>query len=71
MARKPTFHDYLHQARMTRGLSASELAERVGVSVPCVYLWESGRTRPREGNLVALCKALKLPIRATQALAGR
>jgi transcriptional regulator with XRE-family HTH domain len=54
-----------------RGLSVAEVAERVGVTAPCVYFWEMGRTRPRDANLVALCKALKLPIKATRELAAR
>ena len=50
-------------------MSVSEVAERVGVTSPCVYFWEMGRTRPRDANLVALCKTLKLPVRATRDLA--
>lgn len=69
LARKPAFHRYLHDARVSRGVSVSELAERVGVTSACVYFWEMGRTRPRDANLVALCKALKLPIRQTRELA--
>ena len=42
----------------------------VGVTGPCVYFWETGKTRPREENLTALCKALKLPIRATREIAA-
>ena len=40
----------------------SEVAERVGVSVPCVYLWETDQTRQREKNLSALCKVLKATV---------
>jgi transcriptional regulator with XRE-family HTH domain len=56
---------------MARGLSAAEVAERAGVSTASVYFWESARNRPRDANLVALCKALRLPIRATRELAAR
>ncbi len=51
-------------------MSVAELAEKVGVSEPCVYLWEAGKTRPRDSNLTALCKALRLSIRATREIAG-
>jgi ribosome-binding protein aMBF1 (putative translation factor) len=68
VARKPNFARYIRDARIKRGLSVAELAGVVGVSTPCIYFWEMGRTRPRDGNLSALCKALKLPIRATREL---
>jgi transcriptional regulator with XRE-family HTH domain len=55
---------------MRRGLSVAEVADAVGVTGPCVYFWEMGRTRPREANLSALCKVLKLPVRATRDLAA-
>ena len=70
MARKPNFARHLRDARIKRRLSVLELAEMVGVSGPCVYFWEAGRTKPRDANLNALCKALKLPIRATKAMAA-
>ena len=69
MARKPNFARHLRDARMKRGLSVAEVAEQVGVTGPFVYFWEAGRTRPRDANLTALCKTLKLPIRATREMA--
>jgi len=68
--RKCNFASYLLDARIKRRLSVLEVAEMVGVSGPCVYFWEAGKTRPRDANLSKLCKALKLPIRATRAMAG-
>jgi transcriptional regulator with XRE-family HTH domain len=53
-----------------RALSVAEVAENAGVSVASIYLWETGKTRPREANLTALCKAMKLPIRATREMAA-
>ena len=70
MARKPSLNQVFRTARLERGLSVAEVAARVGVSAPCVYFWEMGRTRPRDANLTALCKALKLPIRAMRELAA-
>ncbi len=69
MAKKPNLSKYLRDARVRRNLTVAELAEKVGVTTPCVYFWETGKTRPRDGNLIALCKALKLPIRATREIA--
>lgn len=68
-ARRPLLSRRLRDARIKRGLSVAEVAERAGVSVTSVYLWETGRVHPRDANLSALCKALKLPIRPTKAIA--
>lgn len=57
-------------ARLNRGLSVAEVANQVGVSTASIYFWESGRMRPWDANLAALCKVLKLPIRATRQIAG-
>ena len=70
MPRKPSFARHIREARINRGLSVAQLAERVGVSGPCIYFWETGKTRPRHSNLSALCKVLKLPVRLTKDLAG-
>ena len=70
MAKKPTLSSHLRDARIQRGLSVAEVADRAGVSVASIYLWETGKTHPREANLSALCKVLKLPIRATRELAA-
>jgi transcriptional regulator with XRE-family HTH domain len=69
MARKPNFARYLRDARIKRGLSVAEVAEQVGVSTASIYFWERDHCRPRDENLSALCKVLKLPIRATREMA--
>lgn len=68
MAKKPSLSRHLRDARIQRGLSVAEVAERAGVSVASVYLWETGKTQPRDANLASVCKVLKLPIRATRAM---
>ena len=70
MARKPSFSQMLRDTRRKRGLSVAEVAERAGVSVAAIYIWETDRGRPRDSNLSALCKVLKLPIRATKEMAA-
>jgi transcriptional regulator with XRE-family HTH domain len=70
LPRKPSFSRYLRDARIKRGLSVVEVAEQVGVSAASIYFWENDRVRPRDANLSALCKVLKLPIRATREMAG-
>ncbi len=70
LARKPTLSRHLRDARIRRGRSVAEVAEQAGVSVASIYLWETGKTHPRDANLSALCKVLKLPIRATREIAA-
>ena len=64
LPRKPSFSRYLRDARIKRGLSVVEVADEVGVSAASIYLWENDRVRPRDANLLALCK-----IRATREMA--
>jgi transcriptional regulator with XRE-family HTH domain len=66
LARKSNFVRYLRDARIKRGLSVAEVAEQVGVSAASIYFWERDHCRPRDENLSALCKVLKLPIRTTR-----
>jgi DNA-binding transcriptional regulator YiaG len=67
-ARKSMLSRHLRDARIRRGLSVAEVAAQAGVSVASIYLWETGRTHPRDANLSVLCKVLKLPIRAVKAI---
>jgi len=69
MPRKPGLARYLRDARTKRGLSVAEVAEQVGVSSSSIYFWETDHCRPRDKNLSALCKVLKLPVRATREMA--
>jgi transcriptional regulator with XRE-family HTH domain len=70
LSRKPSFARHLRDARINRRLSVSEIAERVGVTTASIYYWETDHCRPTDANLSALCKALKLPIKATRAMAA-
>ena len=70
LPRKPNFARYLRDARIKRGLSVAEVADEIGVSIASVYVWETDRGRPRDANLSALCKVLKLPIRTTREMAA-
>jgi len=70
LARKRNFARYLREARIKRHLSVAEVAEQVGVSTASIYFWENDHVRPRDANLNALCKVLKLPIKATREMAA-
>jgi DNA-binding XRE family transcriptional regulator len=69
LPRKSSFSAHLRNARTKRHLSVAEVAEQVGVSTAAIYFWETDHCRPRLENLTALCKVLKLPIRATREMA--
>jgi transcriptional regulator with XRE-family HTH domain len=68
LPRKPSLGRYFRDARIQRGLTVAAVAEGAGVSAQSIYFWESDRVRPRDENLSALCKVLKLPVRATKAM---
>jgi DNA-binding XRE family transcriptional regulator len=70
LPRKLSLSRHLRDARIKRGLSVVEVAEQIGVSTASVYFWETDRVRPRDRNLSALCKVLKLPVRATREMAS-
>jgi transcriptional regulator with XRE-family HTH domain len=70
MPRKPSFGNHIRNARHKRKLTVAEVAAQMGVSDAAVYLWETDRRRPNDPNLSALCKVLKLPVRATRAIAA-
>jgi DNA-binding XRE family transcriptional regulator len=70
LPRKSSLSRYLRNARIERGLTVASVAEEVGVSTVSIYLWELGRNKPRAENLSALCKVLKLPVKATRAIAA-
>lgn len=46
--------------RRRHGMSVSELANRVGVSRPTVYDWESGKAAPHPERHVAIAAALDI-----------
>lgn len=63
---KSNFGLTVRSARVKRGLTAQKLAARIGVSPSTIYFWETDQCRPRSENLSALCRELKLPVRATR-----
>jgi len=50
----------IESLRRRCGLSATELARRIGVSRPTLWSWETGKTRPSQANLVKLREALSV-----------
>lgn len=56
------FSQQLLQQRKVRGLSQSELAEKVGVSRQAVSKWETGEAAPDLSKLLALANALDISL---------
>ncbi len=52
----------IRQARKSRSLSQSDLAQRIGVSQPAIANWESGLHDPRRLMLAKLAAALEYPL---------
>jgi len=46
--------------RKKLGLSAADMARLLGVSAQSVYHWESGKSKPRAGQLAAIAQVRKL-----------
>lgn len=57
--RKPMeFHERLRKARERRGLTQTQLGEKMGVSPQSVQQWESGDTMPRHKRVTDLAECL-------------
>ncbi|MGH6694242.1 helix-turn-helix domain-containing protein [Sphingopyxis sp.] len=50
--------DRLARLRQARGLSKTDIADRLGVTVTSICYWEQGRSRPRLARLQALADLL-------------
>jgi transcriptional regulator with XRE-family HTH domain len=57
-----SFAARLQSLRSERHLSKTALAKSVGVTTTCVWNWEEGNTEPRDDNMLALSKALNVPL---------
>ena len=56
--------------RKKLGISATDMGKLLGVSAQSVYHWESGKTKPRPGQLVAISAVRKMGKRAVLAQLG-
>lgn len=50
----------LRRIRLARKMTIAEVAERVGVSRPTIWSWESGRTKPRKNSMQALLEMMNV-----------
>ncbi len=70
MAKKQSLGSVLRNARLQKGLTLRDLGNAIGVSGSAISHWEAGTNGVRGDNLTAICKALKLPLRATREIAA-
>jgi transcriptional regulator with XRE-family HTH domain len=70
MARKPSLGAHLRNARKKQKLRVRDVAAHMDISDSAFYCWETDRKRPSDANLITLCEILKLPVKATKALAA-
>lgn len=52
----------LKQLRKAKGLTQAQMASELGVSMPAICAWETGKARPRDARMKALAKALGIPM---------
>lgn len=52
----------IYQARLSRGLSMSELADLIGVSKQAISQYETGKTKPTEGTLNIIASTLRYSV---------
>ena len=52
------FAERVRSLRTRRGLTCAALAQRIGVSRPTLWAWETGKGHPRAENINALAEAL-------------
>ena len=50
----------LKAARVNKGLTQTELAEKVGVSLPTICNWETGETIPKVDKIGKLLEVLEV-----------
>lgn len=60
--------DMIKAARINRGISQKELAEKSGISAVTISKIENHRVNPRMSNLLRICEALEIKITMSQKL---
>lgn len=62
MKRKMTLGKLIRRRRWLLGLTQTDLAEKLGVSLDAISKWEHGYRRPRAISITRLADALQLPV---------
>lgn len=65
-----TLSDRIRDGRRAKGLTQSDVANRLNVSVQAVSQWESGRTAPSADKLVALSEVIGLDLSTVGMISG-
>lgn len=49
-------------ARVASGHTQATLADKLGVSVPTIYNWEAGHSRPKPRDMIVLAKEMNVTV---------
>lgn len=60
MDTRETMASTLRRLRKERELTQATLADRVGVTGPTIWSWETGKTRPKGSKITALAEVLQV-----------
>lgn len=52
--------DYIEQVRKEKGMSVTELCEKIGVQRTTYYKWISKDRKPKMDKIVDMCKVLNI-----------
>lgn len=52
--------DYIEQIRKEKGISVTELCEKIGVQRTTYYKWISKKRKPKMDKIVNMCKVLNI-----------
>lgn len=54
--------DKIRQARLRKGITQNQIAEKIGISQPTYAQWENGKRRPKMETLKKIADALEVPV---------
>ena len=54
--------DYIEQIRKEKGMSVTELCEKIGVQRTTYYKWISKERKPKMDKIVNMCKVLNIDL---------
>ncbi|WP_270599253.1 helix-turn-helix domain-containing protein [Faecalicoccus pleomorphus] len=54
--------DKIRQARLRKGITQNQIAEKIGISQPTYAQWENGKRKPKLETLKKIADALEVPV---------
>lgn len=59
---KKTFQEQFNEALKKQGVTVKDLSAATGISLPTLYSYSKGTTKPSDDRRRAICEALDLPL---------